>query len=761
MQRRLWLVFTAVLCCVLVLTGAAMASEAPQLVDEASIPEVIKAITLEEKARLVVGDWTWVQATGSAGASPAIERVGIPPMDLADGPAGVRISPTREGVDDTFYATAFPIATLLASSWDVELVEEVGRGFGEELLEYGVDYLLAPGMNIHRDLRCGRNFEYYSEDPLVTGKMAAAMTRGVQSYGVGVTLKHFAVNNQETNRFTVDAVVSQRALREIYLKGFEIAVKEAKPWAIMSSYNRLNGVYTPQSYELLTSILREDWGYEGFVMTDWFAGDNPIEMMIAGNDMIQPGRDAHVEAIIAAVENGTLDEAILDLNAARILRGVVKSPQFRGYVPSNNPDLEAHAALSRRAATEGMILLENNGALPLTIDKRIAVFGNGQIETVKGGFGSGDVNARYTVSILEGLIAAGYDVYEELARSYEIYIKGVRQLPEYSLEGRRWGRAPVPPQKPLFNDEISKAEQYADAAIVVISRNSGEGRDRTITEGDYYLTADERDMIERVSAAFRAAGKPVIAVLNIPGPIEMVSWRGLVDAILLAWQPGQEAGHAIADVLSGKVNPSGKLATTIPVSYSDVPTAKNFPGYPEDNPVQVIYEEDIYVGYRYYSTFGVEPAYPFGYGLSYTSFDYNNIHLTTSTLSESDKVIVSVDVENVGPVAGKEVVQVYVTAPDGKLEKPALELKAFAKTKLLQPGEKQTLTFELDARTLASFDEKLSAWIVEAGDYAVHVAASSADIRGTVSFYQAHDIIVETVNSVLKPKMEINRLSKF
>jgi beta-glucosidase len=766
-------------CCIAIGTMAQTGTTAQAKV-------LVSKMTLDEKINLVVGmgmklpgmddgkgalvGKTLDKVAGAAGTTFAIDRLGIPTTVVADGPAGLRIDPTRKEDRRTYYATAFPVGTLLASTWDTKLVQEVGTAMGNEVKEYGVDVILGPGLNIHRNPLGGRNFEYYSEDPLVAGKTTAAMVRGIQSNGVGTSIKHFALNNEEQNRNTVDVQVSERAMREIYLKGFEIAIKEANPWTVMSSYNKLNGTYTSEEYDLLTTILRKEWGFKGLVMTDWFGGKDAVAQMKAGNDLLMPGTPQQKKSILDAVNSGALDIKILDENAARIVTYILGTPSFKKYAYSNTPDLKAHAAIARNAAANGMILLKNDAAaLPITKNvKSIAVFGNTSYDFVSGGTGSGDVNEAYTISLVEGLSNAGYKVDADIKNSYEKYVTEYKAThPKKSFFEEFMNPTPRPAELDLDAATITKQAATTDIALITLGRNAGEGSDRKV-DNDFNLTAAEQALIKSITEAFHAVHKKVVVILNTGGVVEVASWRNEVDAVLLAWQPGMEAGNAVADVLSGKVNPSGKLATTFPMQYADEPTAKNFPGteHPDQAitgmfgmksiPAEVKYEEGIYVGYRYYNTFKVAPAYAFGYGLSYTNFSYSSLKL--SSVNFKGNITATIDITNTGKVAGKEVVQLYLTAPATKLNKPAEELKGFAKTNLLQPGQKQTISFVIKAEDMASFDTNSTSWVAEAGKYQVKIGASSTDIKQIASFSLAASLVVEKCHKVLVPQVSINEL---
>ena len=541
-----------------------------------------------------------------------------------------------------------------------------------------------------------------------------------------------------------DARVSPRAIREIYLKGFEIAVKESQPWTVMSSYNYLNGVYTSESKDLQTTMLRDEWGFKGMVMTDWFGGADAAAQMWAGNDMLQPGRAGQFEDIVEGVRSGRLSEADLDRNVRRVLELIVKSPRFKGYKFSNKPDLKAHAEVTRQSAVEGMVLLENNGVLPLAEDvKKVALFGTTSYDFIAGGTGSGNVNRAYTVSLLEGLSNAGYATDPELETIYGKYIEEETERNRKAIDSNDpiakfmpVGRAGefVPDTKLL-----AKTVAANDAAIITIGRNSGEFLDRKVS--DFTLTAQEQGMISAVCDAFHNAGKKVVVILNIGGVIETASWKRLPDAILCAWQAGQEGGNSVADVLKGVASPSGKLTMTFPVAYADHASSKNFPidlafgmfgkdkdAEPERNVDYTEYEEGIYVGYRWFDTQNMEVSYPFGYGLSYTSFEWSD-----ATIKSSRKeTVLTVKITNTGSRAGKEVVQLYVSAPDGTLDKPSKELKAFAKTRELAPGESQVITLKVKNSDLASYNQAESSWVVDAGEYSFLLGASSRDIRATL-----------------------------
>lgn len=750
------LIFVASLLC----SFAAVAQ--PQLTKD-NIDEIVKAMTLEEKATLVVGGSRAININGvptgttnlvpgAAGVTRAIPRLGVPQTVVADGPAGLRITPTRQDATETFYCTGFPVGTLLSSSWDLALVQEVTAAMGNEVLEYGVDVLLAPGMNIHRNPLCGRNFEYFSEDPVLSGKMAAAYVNGIQSNGVGTSIKHYAANNQETNRNEDDAIISVRALREIYLKNFEIAVKESDPWTVMSSYNKLNGEYTQQSYGLLTSALRNDFGFKGIVMTDWGNKEGTVKAVHAGNDLMEPGAESEVRRILDAVKDGSLDIADLDRNVKRMLEYVVRTPRFQGYKFSNKPDLKAHAEVARRAAANSMVMLRNqNNTLPLAGTEKVALLGISAIDFVAGGTGSGDVNKAYVVNMEEGLTNAGFTVDKEVLDYYKAFkaYNSAKTTLE-SAGGRFFWGSPKLAELPVAESAITKLASRNDVAVVVIGRNAGEGADRKAVD-DFELTTVERELLTNVNRAFHEAGKKVVVVLNIGGVIETSSWKHLADAILLPWSPGQEGANAVADVMTGKVNPSGKLPMTFPVNFMDHLSSANFPynysrnntqsfGFfgPQQRQLQkdvdyTNYDEGIWVGYRLFDTRNIEVSYPFGFGLSYTSFAYSQPVVKAT----KDGFEATVTVKNTGKVTGKEAVQLYVAAPAGGLEKPAKELKAFAKTQELAPGQSQTLTFKVSTYELASFSEDHGQWETAAGNYMVCFAASVADVRCTAVYKQA------------------------
>lgn len=724
-----------------------------------NIDEVMAAMTIDEKILLLKGTGMMammglVSATGdrekdvrgAAGSTSPIPRLGIPAVILSDGPAGLRIQPNRRKEDSTYYATAFPVGTLLASSWDIDLVEEVGRAMGNEAIEYGVDVILGPGVNIHRNPLCGRNFEYYSEDPVLTGNIGTAMVKGIQSNGVGTSVKHFVANNQETKRNVNNAIVSERALREIYLKGFEIIAKESQPWTIMTSYNKVNGTYTSESRRLLTDILRAEWGFQGLVMTDWYGGRNAPAQIHAGNDLLEPGRNKQFRAIKKAVKDNELSMEDVDASVRRVLELVVRSRKLNGQSYGNDPDLVAHAEVTRQAAAEGMVLLKNEEALPLSGVQNIALFGVTSYDFIAGGTGAGDVNEAYTVSLEEGLSNAGFVVNASAKEAFETHKaanKKAFKKPEGTLASliKKYDPPEVLPSMEL----IEECAAGADAAIVTIGRNSGEVVDRA-EQDDFLLSADEQEMISRVCESFHDAGKKVVVVLNIGGVIETASWKDKPDAILLAWQGGQEGGNSVTDILIGNVNPSGKLPMTFPVHLADHASTTNFPldakdltffslllsggkEKPEEEQVRnheyTVYEEGIYIGYRHFDKNNIRVSYPFGFGLSYTSFSYEKMDIN----SEDDVIRVTLEVTNTGNTSGREVVEVYVSKPDTEIDRPVQELKAFAKTALLDPGGSEVLAMEIPVADLSYWNEGTSEWTLEKGIYAIRAGSSSRDIK--------------------------------
>ena len=674
-------------------------------------------MSLEEKAKCVVGwkrEFFPTTNKGVCARTVPFPEYGIPTIALADGTSGLRLS--RRESDRS---TAFPANIALASSWDTALSREVGAAAGYETRGYNINVLLAPGMNIMRNPLCGRNFEYFSEDPVITGKMGAAYVAGVQSNGVATSVKHFSCNNQETNRSHVNTIVGERALREIYLRGFEICVKEASPWTVMTSYNDLNGVPMQENRRLISGILRDEWGFDGLCMTDWsISKHNTAAQLHAGNDLFMPGCDDQVEDIIKGVNDGSID--IEDLN--RACRNVVKLAQ-RNYftTPGQAPDLSLGAAVSRKAACESAVLLENKGMLPLPQGGSAAVFGVRSYDLIATGNGSAYVTCAHISQISEALKKAGTGIDAKLEDLYKKYVSFAAADFDYNEKASIAVGRPLLPELEVSRKLIEAAAEHNDYALITLGRTSNEGEDRLL-EGDYYLNDTEKKLIKDVCELFHAKGKKVAVVLNICGIIEMASWKDMPDAILNAWLPGQEGGAAVCDLLSGRKNPCGKLAVSIPVDYFDLPSAYDFPYDQPDhgrNRDYTEYKEGIYVGYRYFSTKGLEVSYPFGYGLSYTSFGYSALRVKSS----GSKVSISVTVTNSGSAAGKEAVGVYVSAPAGGLDKPSWELKAFAKTSELQPGESEIVRMEIPASWLASYDEAAGCWKRARGKYRLRIGS--------------------------------------
>lgn len=652
----------------------------------------------KEKVRLVVGGgWGSLfsgfnipfcgkqKVPGAAGVTHAVERLGIPSVVMADGPAGVRIKPIQKinGKKQETYATAFPVGCCLASSWDTALLEEVGAAIGDEAAAYGIDIILSPGMNLMRSPLCGRNYEYYSEDPLLSGKLAAATVRGIQSQGVGASIKHFACNNQETGRMHNDSRVDSATLFSLYLRPFEIAIRESDPWTVMSSYNLLNGERTQESRWLLTDVLRRRWHYRGLVMTDWTFRRHTRRQIAAGNDLMMPGdmlQRHQLKRSFREAENG---ENMLDTCARRVLQLILKTRSARGLKATGEPHLEEHAGLARRAAAESFVLLHNEGgALPFSPEARVALFGASAYDLVIGGTGSGHVNAARKINLSDALPHCAGSRLQTEYRRWAQDNSHRNKAAGFGFMQKFLGRGALK-EMPLKPEWIAEALDSADIALVTIGRQAGEGRDRKPDE--FALTREERNMLQQVSEQARFKGKKTVAVLNVSGVIETASWRHLVDAVLLIWCPGQEGGSAAVDVLTGVVNPSGRLTMTWPERLEDLPSTRHF----GDERVTLYAERDS-VGYRAYIGTDKRPAYAFGHGLSYSVF--------REELLEDGRIAVT----NTGDRAGRHVVMWW---EDGLLT-------AFAKTRLLAPGERQVLGNEQTAVTVGKETEVMGECVV-------------------------------------------------
>ena len=658
-----------------------------------NIDGIVAALTLEEKASLCSGKDYWT--------TKAVERLGILSWMMTDGPHGLRKQ--RSGSDnlglmDSVPATCFPAGVGLASTWNRGLIEEVGQALGREARAQDVGVVLGPAMNIKRNPLCGRNFEYFSEDPCLTGEIAKHYIRGVQSQGVGTSVKHFAANNQESNRMVVDAVVDERTLREIYLPAFETAVKEARPWTVMCSYNRINGTYSSENPWLLTKLLRDEWGHKGVVVTDWGACDDRVAGLVAGQDLEMPGSGGLNDAeIVAAMKGGLLDEAKLDLAVRRILELTFKVLDNRN--PVAHVDSKAQYLLARRAAAESMVLLKNDsGILPLAGQAKIAFIGAFARTPRYQGGGSSHINPT-------GMD----DAFDEAVKLAGAGCR-IAYAPGYSLKGGD--------TDPALLEEAKKTAAGADVAVLFIGLTDdieSEGFDRA----DMRLPEAHGALVEAVLEV----QKKVVVVLSNGAPVEM-PWIGRVPAVLEGYLGGQAWGGAVADLLFGRTSPSGKLAETFPRRLEDNPSFLNFPGETR----RVEYREGLFVGYRYYDAARVEPLFPFGHGLSYSSFEYSDLSVDKAEFHDTETVRLRLDVRNSGPVEAQEVVQIYVGDLKSGVQRPPRELKAFAKV-ALAPGETRRVEFELGKRAFAYWSPAHGDWVVETGEFELAVGASSRDLR--------------------------------
>jgi len=665
--------------------------------DQAIAPRaarIVAALPLAEKVALLSGAGLW--------HLEAIEGAGIPPIMLTDGPHGIRkaTADAQIGLGGSVPATCFPPAATLAASWDASLAEEVGRAIGEEARAEGVSVVLGPGLNLKRHPACGRNFEYFSEDPLLSGTMAGALARGIQSVGVGACLKHFALNNQERNRMTVDVVVDERTARELYLRGFEIAVREARPWTVMCAYNRVNGEHCSDSRWLLTEVLREDWGFDGLVMSDWGAVNDRVAGVRAGLDLEMPSSaGANDLLIIRALKDGTLAEEDLDPAARRVVELQLRSVDARDATASY--DAEAHHRLARRVAVDSTVLLTNDGLLPLDPAERIAVIGAFATQPRYQGAGSSQIVPTRIDTLLDTLR-------ERLGAERVPYAAG------YTL-----------PDAPLDEPAIEEARAIARAAdAVVLMLGLPEPYESEAFDRPDLRLPEQHD---RLVDAICDANPRTVVVLSNGAPVEL-PWAERPAALVEAYLGGQASGSALADILLGENDPGGRLAETFPLKQTDLLADRAFPGEPR----QVRYRENLYVGYRQFASTGQPVRFPFGHGLSYAAFDMGEITLSTHTLEADERVTVQVPIRTTGERGGCTVVQLYVSPADTSTHRPERELRAFAKVRL-GAGVETRVGLELGPDAFSVWDVASHGWRTASGDYDILVGFSCADIRASAT----------------------------